>query len=52
MEVNVRSNRIIKRLTHIIELEKELKAKYGVKVPSVPIRKESEINEKNERQVL
>lgn len=52
MEVDVRSSRIIKRLPHIIELEKELKSKYGGKVPSVPIRKESEINEKNERQVL
>lgn len=40
-------NRLIKRLNEIIELEKHLKNKYTNKIPSVPLRKESELNAKN-----
>lgn len=45
-------NRLIKRLNEIIELEKHLKNKYTNKIPSVPLRKESELNAKNQGQML
>lgn len=43
--------RIIKRLPEFLELEKSMKNKYP-KIPSIPIRKESELNQKHEGQLL
>lgn len=53
MEVSIGLlGRLIKRLNDILDLEKNLKSKYTMKVPSVPLRKESELNEKNMGQML
>ena len=52
MDVNLFKLRIIKRLPDIVKLEESLKGKYRSKVPSVPIRKEKDLQPNHLEQIL